>query len=162
MKRLLAIVGLILGMSAYGHALTYFTTTSTGICISTGGGYNLVEVRTSTPTNNTNSVRLIIIDSNTLTMGQTAFERADRPGVKISTQNFRLAQFTEGQYIIPPAVIVTATATATTAAMQPNVLKIGGEYGYTVRDGTVVLIEGTSGDLIYTTIGIEQYVPIRR
>ena len=163
--RLILLVGLILGMSASGHAMTYFTTTSTGICISTGGGYNLVEVRTSTPLDNSGSARIIFIDSNALSMGQYSFERADRPGVKISTQNFQLAQFTAGQYIIPPATLVVAASTSPATGItsypayvnpQPNVFKIGEPYGYTVREGTVILIEGTGGALIYTTIGLEQ------
>lgn len=165
MKKLLLIVGLVLGMSASVQAMSYITVNSTAVCFGTataGGGpdYRVMEVRTSSANATNNSIVAVLIDSNSLSLSQTNFERPDRQGVKIATQNISIAPFTVGQYVVPPwqsVTVATASNNGSTAqpVPNPNVVNIGGQYGYTPRNGTCVVLDG--GVLpTYISIGIEQ------
>jgi len=165
-KVILAVFGLFLLAAARVEALTYVTVTSTGVCFSTNAAtntdewpYAVVEVRTSTPTlSSTNEARLVLVDSAALTFSQFPFQRPDRQGVTIATQNVNAQDFTPGQHIVPPFLIVTSTQGPTIVNQgQPNVFPIGGPYGYVPRNGFCAAAANTGAtNLFYITVGFER------
>lgn len=166
-KLLTAVLGIVLGLAAKASAVTYVTVTSTGVCFSTNVAssisnewpYAVVEVRTSTPALSTsNEARLVLIDTAAISFSQTKFQRADREGVTIATENIDAQDFTAGQYIVPPFLIVASTqgGVSTTQLSQPNQFQIGGPFGYVPRNGFCAAASNTGAtNLFYITVGFE-------
>lgn len=166
-KIILAVFGLFLLATAKVEALTYVTVTSTGVCFATNTAtntdewpYAIVEVRTSTPTTSLNNeARLVLVDSAALTFSQFPFQRPDRQGVTIATQNVNALDYTAGQHIVPPFVIIGSTqgTTSVIGQGQPNVFPVGGPYGYVPRNGFCAAAVNTgAANLFYLTIGFER------
>lgn len=165
MKLFFAALGLLFLASAKAEAVSYVTVNSTGVCFATNSvtmrdewPYAVVEVMTSTPAlSSSNEARIVFVDTAALTFSQSYFERADRPGVSISTQNVKAQDFTAGQHITPPFLVVTSTQGVNTNQLsQPNRFPIGGPFGYVPRNGFCVAAPNVGVTEFYITVGFER------
>lgn len=165
-KLVLAVFGLFLLTGRKAEAMTYVTVASTGVCFTTNAAtntdewpYAVMEIRTSTPAVSINNdARLVLVDSAALSFSQFQFQRVDRQGVTIATQNVNFADFTVGQYITPPFIIASSTqGTNSVQQSQPNNFPIGGMDGYVPRNGFCACAVNTgTTNLFYMTVGFER------
>lgn len=107
MKKLFVAVVMFLGLAAASHASPYFTTRSTGVCITTGSDMELVFVEWSSGSTVMNESWLILADTSCLSGLNGVPPGLTLPATTYASQE---ASFSADQFITPP-IMLFASAT---------------------------------------------------